>query len=345
MRAQPMQSKYLTIHDVARAAGVSTATVSHAFNSTGRITGETRKHVLAVARRLKYYPNRHARSLASHSSRTLGVIVSDIENPFFAVAVRSFEARAHYWRYEVIVSETNYQLALMRRAAERMLEQKVRGVAILTSEMSPAWLQEIVQRDIPVTCFDLDFTSDRASNIKVDYAAGMHQVIDHLYRLGHRRIAFAGGQPTFKNIVSRQDSYIACMERLGLDPGPIVIGNQRLEGGHQAGLAIAELSPRPTAVAAVNDLTAVGLIRAFSEKGLRVPEDISVTGFDNTDLAAYFLPRLTTVDMHPDVLGRSAADALHDGSSSARASAREYTIQINLVVGKSTGPAPALGAF
>lgn len=330
-----MHHKYTTILDVALAAGVSTATVSHAFNATGRIAPKTRKRVLAVAHRLKYYPDRHARSLASGRSRTLGVIVSDIQNPFFTVALRSFEAQARKWRYEVIVSETNYDVALMTRAAERMLEQKVRGVAILTSEMSADWLQEIVRRDIPVTCFDLPFASDKATNIKVDYASGMREVVQHLYDLGHRHIAFVGGRRIFRNILSRQDSYVASMGALQLEPGPILIGNQRLDGGHSAGLSILEMAPRPTAVVAMNDLTAVGLISAFSEHGVRVPEDISVTGFDNTQLAAYFVPRLTTVDMHPDVLGRMAADALHEASSSA-AGGREHTIKIELVVGKST---------
>jgi len=333
-----MQPKCTTIHDVAKAAKVSTATVSNAFNSTGRITARTRERVLAIARRLKYYPNRHARSLASGSSRTLGVIVSDIQNPFFAVAIRSFEERARKWWYEVIVSETNYDVSLMTRAAERMIEQKVRGVAILTSEMSAAWLEEIVRRDIPVACFDLDFTSDKAINIKVDYAMGMRQVIEHLFHHGHRRIAFVGGRRAFKNILSRQESYVASMRALKLEPGPVLIGNQRLDGGRAAGLSILEMSPRPTAVVAMNDLTAVGLISAFSEGGLRVPEDISVTGFDNTYLAEYFVPRLTTVDMHPDILGRTAADALHEASSSPSAGTVEHTIKLSLVVGKSTGP-------
>jgi LacI family transcriptional regulator, galactose operon repressor len=339
-----MQPKYTTIRDVAKAAGVSTATVSNAFNSTGRITPTTRERVLAIAHQLKYYPNRHARSLASGSSRTLGVIVSDIQNPFFAVAIRSFEERVRKWRYEVIVSETNYDVALMTRAAERMLEQKVRGVAILTSEMSAAWLEEIVRRDIPVACFDLDFSSEKAINIKVDYARGMRQVIEHLYHLGHRRIAYVGGRRAFQNILSRQENYVASMQALQLEPGPILIGNQRLDGGRAAGLSIMEMSPRPTAVVAMNDLTAVGLITAFSEGGLRVPADISVTGFDNTYLAEYFVPRLTTVDMHPDVLGRTAADALYEASSSPNAAAVEHTIKLSLVVGKSTGPNPELGA-
>ncbi len=335
-----MPQKQLTMLDIAKAAGVSIATVSHAINSTGRITPETRKRVLAIARRLKYYPNRHARSLASNRSRTLGLIVSDIQNPFFAVAIRNFETRARSWQYEVIVRETNYDVSLMRRAAERMLEQKVRGVAILTSEMNHAWLDEIVQLNIPVAGFDLDFINERATNIKVDYASGMRQVVGHLYSLGHRRIAFVGGQQSFKNILSRQENYLISMRDLGLEPGPILIGNQRLNGGRAAGLALLELTPRPTAVVAMNDLTAVGLINAFYAKGLRVPGNISVTGFDNTYLAEYFLPRLTTVDMHPDVLGQTAAQALHEASSSTGSVGKEYTITIELVPGQSTGPAP-----
>lgn len=339
-----MQPKNTTILDVAKAAGVSTATVSNAFNSTGRITAKTREQVLAIARQLKYYPNRHARILASGSSRTLGVVVSDIQNPFFAVAIRSFEERVRKWRYEVIASETNYDVALMTRAAERMIEQKVRGVAILTSEMSPAWLEEIARRDIPVVCFDLDFSSEKAINIKVDYATGMRQVVEHLYHLGHRRIAFVGGRRAFKNILSRQESYIDSMRALRLEPGPILIGNQRLDGGRAAGLSILEMSPRPTAIVAMNDLTAIGLITAFSEGGLRVPEDISVTGFDNTYLAEYFVPRLTTLDMHPDILGRTSADVLHEAASSPNAAALEHTIKLTLVIGKSTGPNPELAA-
>jgi LacI family transcriptional regulator len=333
----------LTITDVAREASVSTATVSHVLNATGHMSQKTRRQVLAVVRRLGYFPNAHARNLAWRSSRTLGMIVSDIENPFFAVAIRSFEERVRKWRYDVIVSETNYNVALMTRAAERMIEEKVRGVAILTSEMSAVWLKEILRRDIPVACFDLDFTSAKAINIKVDYAMGVRQVIGHLYHLGHRRIAFVGGRHGLKNIRSRQENYVTTMQALQLEPGPILIGNHRPDGGRAAGLSIMKMSPRPTAVVAMNDPTAVGLITAFSEGGLRVPEDISVTGFDNTDLAEYFVPRLTTLDMHPGILGRMFADALHEASSSPNAPAKEHTIELTLVIGKSTGPNPELG--
>lgn len=329
----------VTIKDVASAAGVSTATVSHALNLTGRIRAKTRQHVLTLARELKYYPNRNASNLASRLSRTLGVIVSDIENPFFAVAVRSFEDTARQGRFETIVSETGYDLPLMQRAAENMLKQKVRGVAILTSEMSPRWLEEIVLQDIPIVGFDLSIANDKVTNIRIDYLSGVRKVVEHLYQLGHRRIGFVGGRVTFKNILSREQSYLASMKALGLEPGPILNGNQRPDGGYAAGMALLETRPRPTAVVALNDLTAIGLIKAFRAGGLDVPGDISVTGFDNTYLAHYFSPRLTTVDMHPDILGRSAAEALSDSFGDSGVS-KERTISLNLVIGGSTGPAP-----
>jgi DNA-binding LacI/PurR family transcriptional regulator len=335
-----MAKKGITIRDVAREARVSTATVSQVFNSNGRISDETRKRVLAVANHLRYHPNTYARKLAAKDSRTVGIVVSDIENPFFAVVIKNFEAQARRYGFDVIATETSYDVTLMRRAAERMLEQKVNGVAIMTSEMSSTWLEEIVRRGIPLIGLDLDCAPARACTIKINYASAMRQVIEHLYQLGHRRIAYVGGRRRFKNVQSRYEGYLKSMAYFGLKTGPVVTENQRIDGGYAAGLSILGMNPRPTAVVAVNDLTAVGLINVFSENGLQVPGDISVTGFDNTFLAAYFVPRITTLDIHADVLGRTAADALHDAINGHGEMRKEYAIRIDLVVGKSTGPVP-----
>jgi DNA-binding LacI/PurR family transcriptional regulator len=328
----------ITIRDVAREAGTSTATVSHVLNSTGRITAETRRRVLAVMKRLKYYPNLHARNLAFGSSRTLGMIVSDIENPFFPAVIRAFEVRARHRGYEVIVSNTNYEPSLMKRAAERMLEQKVRGVAIMTSEMSANLVEELLGREIAVTFFDAGVAHRYVSTVKMDYLSGVRQAVEHLYQFGHCRIAFVAGRSAFRNIKARQVAYVDCMGALGLAPGPIVPGNQRFDGGLAAGHAIARMNPRPTAVIAMNDLTAVGVIKALHQEGLRVPQDVSVVGFDRTHLAECFIPSLTTVDMHPDLLGRTAADALHELCASEKG--KEHFISLQLVIGESTGPAP-----
>lgn len=329
----------VTINDVARLARVSTATVSQAYNSPRRVAAVTRRRVLTAAKKLKYYPNLHARNLAWHSSRTLGIIVSDIQNPFYPAVIRSFEERARHWGYDVVVNDTNYKPYLMRRAAERMLERNVRGVAIMTSEMSPVLLREMADRKIAMTFFDLDSVSENISTIKFDYSSGIYQVVEYLHGLGHRHIAFVGGQ-SLKNITARQRAYVESMQKLGMKPGPIMLGNQCVDGGFAAGLKIAKLLERPTAVIAMNDLTALGVIKAFSRCGLAVPQDVSVVGFDRTFLAQYFTPSLTTVDIHTDQIGRVAVDCLHRLSSTEKSHGEVHMIGLQLIVGESTGPAP-----
>jgi LacI family transcriptional regulator len=330
----------LTIRDVAKAAGVSTATVSNVLNNTGKVGRSTQRLVLSAVKRLGYFPNVHARHLASRDSHTLGIIVSDIENPFFPEVIKSFEARAQQLGYDAILSDTNYDPRRTRAAAERMMEHKVRGVAVMTSEISLRVIHQLARRRIAVTFLDLAPARKYMSNLRIDYFSGVEQIVHHLHRLGHRRIAFVAGRPRLKSNVVRLQAYEKCMKELQLEPGPVYPGDLRFEGGLAAGSAIAKLSPRPTAVMAINDLTAVGVMKALMNAGCRVPEDVSVTGFDKTKLAQYCNPSITTVDIHREKLGQMAADALHELSSSPNTQGREYEISAELVPGGSSGPCP-----
>jgi DNA-binding LacI/PurR family transcriptional regulator len=222
-----------------------------------------------------------------------------------------------------------------------MMEHNVRGVAIMTSEISSQLIQELERRRIAVTFLDLAPVRGYVSKLRIDYFSGIKQIVEYLHKSGHRRIAFIAGRPKLKSNIARMEAYESCMRDWGLEPGPIVHGDLRYEGGLAAGLHIAKLSPRPTAVMAVNDLTAVGVIKGLLKGGCRVPEDISVTGFDNTRLAEYCNPSLTTVDIHRDMLGQMAADALHELSCSANPQGREYHIPAELILRDSSGPAPA----
>src|SRR5437899_1932529 len=331
----------VTIHDVAKAAKVSTATVSNVLNNTGKVGRETRRLVLSTVRKLGYIRDVHARHLASHDRRTLGIIVSDIENPFFPEVIKSFEIRARQLGYDAILSDTNYDPRRTRRAAERMMEHNVRGVAVMTSEISLQLIHELARRRIAVTFLDLAPVRSYMSNLKIDYFSGVQQIVKYLYKNGHRRIGFIAGRPRLKSNNARLEAYKKCMLDLELEPGPILRGDLRFEGGLAAGLAIANLSPRPTGVVAVNDLTAVGVIKGLLKAGCRVPQDISVTGFDNTRLAEYSNPSITTVDVHRDMLGKMAADALHELSCSADPQGKEYQIPAELILGDSSGPAPS----
>jgi LacI family transcriptional regulator len=331
----------VTIRDVANATGVSTATVSNVLNNTGKVGADTRRLVQRTVKRMGYIPDVHARHLASHQRRTLGIIVSDIENPFFPEVVKSFEIRARHLGYDVILSDTNYDPRRTREAAERMMEHKVRGVAIMTSEINVHLIHQLARRRIAVTFLDLAPVRKFMSNLRIDYFSGVKQIVEHLHAHGHRRIAFVAGRSSLKSNAVRQEAYERCMRDLGLEPGPILTGDLRFEGGLAAGISIAKLAARPTAVIAVNDLTAVGVVKGLLNSGCRVPEDISVTGFDKTRLAEYSNPSITTVDVHRETLGQMAADALHELSSSENPQGREYQIGAELVLGGSSGPAPA----
>ena len=330
----------VTISDVAKAARVSTATVSNVLNNTGKAGERAQRLVHSAVKKLGYFPNAYARQLASRDSRTLGIIVSDIENPFFPEIIKSFEARARQLGYDAILSDTNYEPRRTRAAAERMMEHKVRGVAIMTSEISLQLIHELARRRIAVTFLDLAPVKQYMSNLRIDYVSGVEQIVKHLHGHGHRQIAFVAGRPHLKSSLARLEAYEKCMLALGMQPGPIFHGDLRFEGGLKAGLTIGKMDPRPTAVMAVNDLTAVGVIKGLLEAGCRVPEDISVTGFDKTRLAEYSNPSITTVDVHRDTLGQIAADALHELSDSANPKGKEYHIAAELVLGNSSGPAP-----
>jgi DNA-binding LacI/PurR family transcriptional regulator len=328
----------LTIRDVAKAVGVSTATVSNVLNKRGKVGRRTQDLVLSTVKRLGYLPNIHARHLASRDTRTMGIIVSDIENPFFPEIIKSFLARTRQLGYETILSVTDYDPRRTQEAASRMMAHNVSGVAIMTSEISARLIDELTRRKIAVTFLDLAPARGYVSTLRIDYASGIEQIVKYLYQQGHRNIAFVAGRPKLKSNEARLEAYERSMLALGLKPGPILHGDLRFKGGLAAGLAIAQMSPRPTAVMAVNDLTAVGVLKGLTSAGLRVPQDISLTGFDRIRLAEYSIPSITTVDIHRDLLGRMAADSLHELCSSANPQGREYEISAELVVGDSSGP-------
>jgi LacI family transcriptional regulator len=191
----------LTIRDVAKAAGVSTATVSNVLNKRGKVGPRTQGLVLSTVKRLGYLPNIHARRLASGDTRTLGIIVSDIENPFFPEIIKGFLARTRQLGYEAILSDTNYDPRRTREAASRMMAHNVGGVAIMTSEISARLIDELARRKIAVTFLDLAPARGYVSTLRIDYASGIAKIVRYLYQEGHRKIAFVAGRPKLKSNV------------------------------------------------------------------------------------------------------------------------------------------------
>ena len=327
----------MNIREVARLARVSTATVSRTINGSEKVSAETAERVHNAIRKLKFYPNNNARALGSGRSSLYGLIISDITNPFFPELVRSFEEIAVHYGQEVLTANTNYDPARMETCVHRMLQRKVDGVAILTSEMDKHLLSEFSAREIPVVFLDTGSPSERVSNIQVDYADGVSAAVRHLSDLGHTDIGFIHGPMNLASARVRHRAFVSSLKRKGVEPAFIEEGDHRVAGGHDAMTRLLARPVRPTAILASNDLTAIGAMNAIFAHGLRVPEDISVIGFDDIELTSYIQPPLTTIRVSRTDIARTAFRALFHLNQEAPPQGAEYTIHPTLIERKSTG--------
>ena len=331
-----------SIKEVAREAGVSIATVSHVINNTRYVSDEVRGRVDKAIEKCRYYPNAHARSLASGRSKIIGLVISDIANPFFPELVKAIEGAAFDRGYDTVLSNTNYDTDKASHYVRRFIERKAAGVAVMTSEMSKELIDELAHREVPVVFLDVGEVGKRMSNLRVDYEEGIEQAILHLVALGHRRIAYISGRTDIRSSLRRLEAFQKTIRELFPGaPELIFSGNFKIEGGRRAAheILMTQEGNLPTAVIAANDLTAIGAISQFESAGLNVPEDISIIGFDDINFAALTKPALTTVNLPRNELGRRAVEMLLKILDSREEEGSETRISTNLVIRQSTAPA------
>jgi LacI family transcriptional regulator len=328
------------IRDVARRAKVSTATVSRTVNQVATVDAQLAKRVWKAIAELGYYPNRQARALVSGRSRVFGLIVSEITNPFFPEIVQTFETLAVEQKYEILLTSTIHDPKRMELAVRRMIEGRVDGVAILTFGMEDELLEHLRFRNLPLVLIDVGPKAPRISNIRVDYAHGIRQAVQHLAAMRHERIGFVTGPLRLRSAIVRRDAFETSMREIGLQVRPefIVEGDHRLEGGKLALQKLSELRERPTAIMCSNDLTAIGVMRQAFDLGITVPQELSVIGFDDTRLSDYMIPPLTTIQMSQTELGTLAFNALlKEVKRDAPApNGTEYVLKTHLILRKST---------
>ncbi|HEX7177057.1 MAG TPA: LacI family DNA-binding transcriptional regulator [Pyrinomonadaceae bacterium] len=329
-----------SIRDVARTAGVSTATVSHVVNNTRFVSEEVRARVLAAVEQCGYYPNAHARGLASGRSRILGLVISDISNPFFPELVKAIETAAFEQGYDVLLSNTNYDPDRTSHYVRRLIERKVAGVALMTSELDAALIDELARRDVCVVFLDLGEPGRHMSNLRVDYEAGIEEAVRHLVRLGHRRVTFVSGPAHLRSAERRLEAFRRSLARhLPGAPVEVYDGDFRLDGGRRAVRRMHADGELPTAVLAANDMMALGAMAELRALGVEVPRDVSVVGFDNIEFAALSQPALTTVCLPRSELGRRAVEALLETIGHTEQRGVEIEIPTHLVVRGSTARA------
>jgi DNA-binding LacI/PurR family transcriptional regulator len=335
----------MNIDLVAQHAQVSTATVSRVINGTAVVSPATAERVRESIATLNYYPDVNARALGSGRSGLYGLIISDITNPYFPELVKSFEEIAVEHGQDILIANTNYDPKRMEACVIRMLQRKVDGVAVMTSEMDSHLLKNLSSRKIPLVFMDLAVAMRGVSTVSVDYAAGVRKAMSHLFALGHRRIAFLSGPLKLASACVRSEAFMKCLKEHDAvgEAHLFQEGDHRVEGGRAAMKRVLEGGRHPTAVLASNDLTAIGAMGAIHDAGLRIPEDISIIGFDGIELSAYTQPPLTTLAVSRRELAATAFLSLYrDGKDTVgkRNTRSEHVLEPVLVVRQSTARAP-----
>jgi LacI family transcriptional regulator len=332
----------VSIKDVAARAGVSIATVSHVLNGTRGTRPATRDRVLDAIRELGYAQNQSARNLARGRSSLLGLIISDIRNPFFPEVTSAFQDQALAHNMDAVVLNTNYDSQRTMNAVRRLAGLQVPGVAILTSQIDPAVADLLPQAGVASVFLDLGRVSRNISNIVVDYAHGISEALGYLAKLGHERIGYIGGPLELPSAQVRKKAFMDSAIQAGLEPDRTIDSDFTVKGGYAACVRMLNGS-RPTAIVTGNDLTAIGVLHGAFDRGLKVPDDLSVVGFDDIVFSEYTQPALTTVAVPRTEIGKVAFQALWAMMKHPDQEGCEYRVGTHLVVRQST--LPAVGGF
>ncbi len=324
--------------DVARRSGVAESTVSRVLSGTKFVAPETREIVERVMRELNFHRDSDASRLARGRSDFLGLVISNIENPFYPGLIKSFETAALEHGFEVLLASTNYDAARTERVFRRMIENKSPGVAVMTSRVDPAMAERLAERGVVSVFLDSGGPGPRRSNIRLDYGKGAGEAVHYLHTLGHRRFALIAGPRSRASHASYREAVEGALKKLGLKPH-ILEGNNDAESGAAAVARLLTMADLPTAVLCSNDVTALGAMRAFFKCGLQVPRDVSVVGADDIPFATLAHPPLTTVRIPREQLGGLALQILRGMLAAPRALGTETVLDTNLVIRESAGPA------
>lgn len=329
-----------TIVDVAERAGVSKSLVSLVMRNSPSVSDEKRERVLRAAHELSYRPNAMARSLVRQRTYVIGVVISDFNNPFFTEVADGIEKAAISVDYRALFNSGDRDPVREAQALDTMLQLRTDGVVMT----GPGIDEELIRkaaRETPLVVATRDSRSRLFDSVVADDIAGARLAVEHLVSLGHRRIShLTGGDGAGAG--NRRAGYEAVMREHGLRPS-LVAGDYTEQTALAAAAALLDGKTTPTAIFAPNDFAAIGLLQALDDRGLRVPQDVSVVGYDDTWLAGLARIGLTTVHQDPRGIGAAAVSLLVERLDGERTTARHVVLRPELTVRSTTGPAPAPG--
>ncbi len=304
----------MTLRDVARQSRVSPSTVSHVLNGTRPVSDDLRNRVSSAIQELGFEPNAMARSLKVKRSNTIGLVIADIGNPFFTAVVRGVEDVAQKSGFTVIVGSSDEDPEKEAEYLRVFYSRRVDGLILAPAGQRHAYLQRLVHAHVPLVFLDREVPDLGVSSVVVDGESAARDAVRHLIGLGHTRIGMITGRPFISSAADRIRGYRQALEwsGLALDDRLVVSGGSRTDEARTATESLLDLVPPPTALFVGNNLMTIGAVAAIQARGLRVPDDVAIVGFDDFDWADVFQPRLTTVAQPTYELGRVAAEMLVD---------------------------------
>jgi DNA-binding LacI/PurR family transcriptional regulator len=327
-----------TLEDVALIAGVSRALVSLVMRDSPRVSDESRQRVTEAASKLGYRPNLMARNLAARKTMTIGVLLNDLHNPWFAEVTDGIHAAAERHGYQLILASGRRSPGLESRALDTFLASRVDGIIVAGCRL-PSNRLEAVASEVALVSVGRAFSKVSFGSVTTDDAHGARLAVEHLYELGHRRIAHIDGGKG-AGAAPRRTGYLRTMRDLGLaDAAQVIVGDFTEEAGAHGAERLLLGSVLPTAIFTANDLSAVGTIDVIERGGLLVPDDVSIVGFDNTSLAALNHIGLTTIDQPRWEMGATAANMLTEAIND-RGELTDVLMAPSLVVRRTTARAP-----
>lgn len=302
-----------SMKDIAKLAGVSTSTVSHVINQTRFVSEEISERVQAAAKSLNYAPSALARSLKMNRTRTIGLLVTTSTNPFFGEVVKGVERRCYEQNYNLILCNTEGDEARMKASINTLLEKRVDGLLLLCSTLEGKYIDVFDRyQDIPTVVMDWGETHFPSDKIKDNSQLGGYMAGQYLIDMGHTRIGCVTGPLERHQAQIRYAGFKQAMENAGLpvESRWVIQANFECDGGYDAFMALHKQGELPSAIFACNDMMAMGLINAANEKGIKVPEELSVIGYDDVYIAKFMVPALTTIHQPKFRLGKTAVDTL-----------------------------------
>jgi len=333
----------LTIRDIAREAGVSINTVSRALNDKPDISDKTKERVLETVKRLGYRPNRLARGLRSNKTGTIGVVVTDIANPYFAALVKGVGKAAKEHNYSIILQDTDEDYEKEREAVQTMLAEQVDGLLITPVQTGKETIIELQESGLPFVLLGRHFDDLETDYVATDDIRGGFLATEHLIRQGHERIALLGGPLHISSAKERFQGYKEALERYGLelDERLIETGAITMRDGYATAKSLLSCEPRPTAIFAYSDFVALGIVKAIREAGLKIPDDIAIVGYDDIEFSSCLEVPLTTVRIPKEEIGRQAVEILLEKMAKPDGAGqfRGVKLEVELVVRESTATA------